>query len=436
MSASIRARLFAGVALIIGATGIMGGYLEFRWAFSEAIELQDAILLQVGAIVAATQSHIDLSEVDGVDREAKVVVTNLGKPIAGSTLAQLPVQTTDGLHTIKLEGDDWRVYVLTRPDATRWVVAQLTDYRDEVATDSAMRTIFPLLTLIPVILVFVAIVIRLSFRPVTLLTQQLDESSIMRWKALPSDHLPFELKPFVDAINRLIARNITLFERQQRFIGDAAHEMRSPIAALRLQTENLANVVDGPAAKDRVATLTAGFARVSRHLDQLLSHARHDAQYPVRIEAFAFSDIAKECMSDLLPMAFEKEIDIGFTRLENVKIRSDRMMLRVALRNLIENAIRYTPPHGVIDLQLFKSATEAVFSVEDTGPGIPADRLKRVFEPFYRGEETDHEGTGLGLAIVANIADSLGCTVRLTNIEGRIQGGLRAEFRCPLSIVN
>jgi two-component system, OmpR family, sensor kinase len=434
MISSLRARLFAAIAAFILVIGLAAGTLAFRWAFDEAIELQDAILLQVGAL--AVYHHFDSPPADehNVDAEARVTIQELdGATQDGRStkLPALPGGIADGLHTVSNFDGHWRILILTRPDGSRVAIGQTTAFRDETARDSALRTVLPLVGLIPCLLLLVGLVINYSFRPVSRLAARLDAKEADDLAKLPIDGIPDELRPFVRSINRLLERIAVMFEQKRRFVADAAHELRSPITALKLQAENLAHVDLPPESRERLTALELGIRRTAHLLEQLLALAKYEATPLSYVAPASFDQIVKDVVAELLPLAQTRSVDLGFKRIEDVSIAADVTALAVLVRNLVDNAIRYTPEGGQIDISLFRDRAHGVLKIEDTGPGIPIAELPRAFDAFYRGSQTVTQGTGLGLSIVQRIVGSLSGSITLENIVAPGPGGLRVTIVLP-----
>jgi len=430
---SLRGRLFIGLAVVVVLTGLAAGGLAFRWSFDEANELQDAILLQVGAL--AVQKPVDANPTvpKGVDAEARVVVEELGKASnaqAETLLPSLPADLPNGLQTIFRGDHQWRVLVLDRPDRSRVAVGQSTAYRDEIARDAALRTVLPLAALIPCLMLLVAVVIGQSFRPLSRLSARLKVGNADHLATLPLDGMPIELRPFVGSINGLLERIGAVLDQQRRFVADAAHELRTPITALSLHAENLDRVV-APQGLDRLAALKAGIRRTAHLLEQLLALARYETGDPVQLSRTAFDRVVREVVADFLPHARTRNIDLGFERIEKIELHANPIALAVLVRNLIDNALRHSPDGGHVDIHLFCEADCAVLRVEDTGPGIEEAELGRVLEPFYRGSNASGDGTGLGLSIVHRIVDKLSGSIVLENVIATPRSGLRVSISLP-----
>ena len=442
--ASLRNRLIVGIGAFVLVTGLVAGGVAFKWSFDEAIELQDSVLVQIGTLVANRDVQLPPSTGAPVDSEARIAIAELSKAgvnSAGSNqasepmLAGLPADLPDGLQTIAYGGEDWRLLVRTRADGSRVAVGQPADIREHTAVGTALRTVLPLAALVPCLTLLVAIVVNRTLRPVQRLADRLDGEQGDTFNALPLAGMPTELRPFIASINRLLERVATMVDQKRRFIADAAHELRTPIAALGLQAENL-DRVDLPApSRERLGVLTQGIRRIAHLLEQLLALARYDAE-PARPAQVAFDQVARDCVADLLPLASAGDVDLGFERLEPVVVCGEATALGVMLRNLLGNAVRHTPPGGRIDVDLHRDGDTAVARVTDSGPGIAPEDLARVFEPFFRGSDPAGEGTGLGLSIVRRIVDGLCGTILLENRNTPGGAGLSVTVTVPAARVS
>ncbi|MBN8990607.1 MAG: histidine kinase [Rhizobiales bacterium] len=431
---SLRGRLFVGLTVFIVGTGLAAGYLAFRWAFEEAIELQDAILLQVGSL-AAKNRLTDLPSEGNIDGEARVAIEELtpppGDPGPTSSLPRLPQDLRDGLQTVKRGQEQWRILVRTRKDGSRVAVGQPTAHRDEIARESALRTIVPLGLLVPGLMLLIGIVVDRSLRPLSKLTARLDAKQSDHLEKLPMDGIPKELLPFVASINRLLDRIGTMFDKQRRFVADAAHELRSPITALSVQADNLEHAGLSEDGRARLDSLRAGIRRTAHLLEQLLALARYDSDASSEMPHSEFDRIVKGVVADLLPAAQDRSIDLGFARIETVSVRGEPVALAMLVRNLIDNALRHTPTGGRVDVSLFRQNEAVILQVVDTGPGILDAEIDRIFEPFFRGSRSRGDGTGLGLSIVRRIAERCHGSIRLENVGPPDGPGLSASVGFP-----
>ena len=324
-----------------------------------------------------------------------------------------------------------RALLRTRPDGSRFAVLQPTDVRDDIASGMALRTLLPIAALIPCLLLVTALVIARSLRPMVQLAGDLDSRRADDMTPLPLVATPSELQPFIASINGLLQRMKVLMDQQRRFVADAAHELRTPITALSLQAENL-DLVDLPeSARDRLAALKEGMARTKHLLEQLLALARHEAAPSGEAAVVPLDRAVKDVVADVLPEATRKGIDLGFQLIEPIATLGEPVMITAMVRNLIDNAVRFTPHGGRIDVGVYREGSEAVLQIEDSGPGIPPGDIDRIFEPFFRGSRPTEDGTGLGLSIVKRIVDRLGGSIVLENMSGATLTGLRAMVRLP-----
>ncbi len=415
MSRSLERHLSRTLALAIVMAGLVAGSASFVFAYLEAQEYQDDTLRQIAALAKSQGKGPALGGAGALqDQESQVVVLRLPRDPRPQWL---PADLPAGFHT--LAGPDGQMRVFAREDGHggRIAAAQATDMRDETAINSGLRTLAPLAFLLPLLVWLSIRIVRRELAPVRRLAQTLDEQRAERPQALPNEDIPDEITPFVRAINRLLERVNRLIDEQRRFIADAAHELRSPLTALSLQAQNMEKAETLETMRQRAAPLRAGIDRARRLTEQLLSLAGSQAGSPAP-EAVDVSKMARELLAEYLPVAEARSIDIGLQDTGNVVLAADPQMLRLVLKNALDNALRYTPPHGEITLSIHTEEELAVIEVIDSGPGIPAGERDRVFDPFYRIEGAGGEGSGLGLAIVRDAVARLGGTVSLHDKPG------------------
>lgn len=433
MMNSLRGRLFIGLTAMVAIMGAVAGVFSFRYAFDESIEIQDATLTQVAALAVEGRFDQHMPPPGGVDSDNRLVIeelgTRTGKPARDDVLSALD----DGLRDVTRGRERWRILIRTRTDGSRVMVGQPTAVREEIADEFALRTLIPLAILLPLMLLLIAVLVRQSLRPMTDIADRLDARRADDLDQLAVSEAPTELQPFIASINRLLQRIQILIERQRRFVADAAHELRTPITALTLQAENLGHFQLPGESAERLDALKQGARRTKRLIEQLLTLERvgFDRTRPTAVAALEWS--AGQVVADLLPEATEKGVDLGFEQVEPCQIAAEPLMIEILIRNLVENALRHTPRDGRIDLSVRRENAVAILAVRDSGPGIPAADLDRIFEPFFRGSRQLGEGSGLGLSIVKRIAESLGGTVTVENIGSGEVSGLCATVRLPSS---
>lgn len=435
INTSLQFKLSVWIAGVILSIALAGGVFSFVSAFMEANELQDDQLRQVAALIdqnALSTAH-NMTEAEynalHIDSEARIIIQEL-KPIPTDvTFSELtfPSSLPDGIQTIKIKHDRWRVYVKTLHTGQRIALAQDTALRDEIARDGALRTLLPFIILIPVLIGMTSILIQRMLKPVRLLADNIDRRSEQELGTLSIDDVPNEIKPFIDAINRLLIRVSRSVEMQQRFVADAAHELRSPLTALSLQAEGLEASEMPIETKLRVSKLREGLKRARSLLEQLLALARvQDQQKISTTTTVSIQQIFRRVLEDLMPLAEAKNIDIGVLNSIDVSVTANETDLITLVKNLADNAIRYTPENGQIDLDVMTKNDRVVITVQDTGPGIPIEEQKRVFDPFYRVLGNNEIGSGLGLSIVKTIVERMNGSIALENvIHDKVISGLK-----------
>ncbi|MCK1383369.1 ATP-binding protein [Bradyrhizobium sp. 21] len=417
---------------VVLLTGLIGGVFAHRWAFDEAIETQDSVLIQIAGLVQ-NGGFAGTQDLHGVDEDSEVWLMELGKAPQGTSEERLLWRLQDGMRDATRKGKPVRVVLRTRSDGSRFAVAQSAGVRDEIAGDMAFRTVLPILALIPCLMLVIAFVIARSLRPMVRLADELDARRADDMTALPLRDLPSELNPFVSSINGLLQRMHETMEQQRRFIADAAHELRTPLTALSLQAENLDQVELPPAASERLAVLRQGIRRSKHLLEQLLALARHDAAPSdcAQSEIVELDRAARRIIANLLGEAINRGVDLGFERVESIPVRGEPVMLAAMIRNLIDNALRFTPEGGKIDVAIYQDGATGVLRIDDTGPGVSSEEIGRIFEPFFRGQRPEGDGAGLGLSIVKRIVDRLGGSIEAVNITETGRTGLRVVVRLP-----
>lgn len=417
MNHSLQRRLYIGLSVAIVCMGLLAGLASFFLALNEAQEYQDASLQQIAALVPPqlwqSAYHDDQSRVDE-DPDARIVVeplchldcSRLNVPL------KLPWQLSAGFHTVTVEGQEWRIFVRRQGPDNALAVAQSTDVRSDAAFASARWTLLPLLFLVPLLMLFSRMIVRRSLAPIQNLAQTMDRQNPDRPEPLSIETVPSEIAPFIEAINRLLERVRLLLEQERRFIADAAHELRTPLTALSLQVQNLSRADSLPEYQQRLQPLQKGLERFAHLLEQLLGLARQQATSP-NSELVNLVDTARQMLEDLYPMAERKNIDFGLDAPSPIWVQGSPAAIYSLLRNVVDNALRYSPEHSEVTISVRSEGSDALLEVMDSGPGIPIAESERVFDPFYRIPGTQEAGSGLGLSIVRAIADQLGGQVSL-----------------------
>lgn len=419
MSRSLQRHLSLMLAGAVLCAALAAALASFGFAYTEAKEMQDDMLRQIAALRDFSASTTAAPTYDRKaaddDPESRIVIVHLpGDPRP----AWLPEDLRPGFHTLPAATGNLRAFVRDFASNRLTVVAQPIEVRNEIAIDSALRTLIPLLLLIPVLAWLIVRIVGNELAPVAVLAQQIDAQPAERPEPLPEAGLPDEIAPFVQAINRLIERVNHLIGQQRRFISDAAHELRSPLTALSVQVQNLRQAGALATLPERVEALQSGIERARRLTEQLLTLARTQAGADEAAQVDV-ALLARELIAELLPLAESNGIDLGMEEVASLLLHVPADVLRLILRNGLENALKYTPRGGEVTLRLLQEDGTPVIEVVDNGPGIgPSDR-ERAFDAFHRLPGAPGEGSGLGLAIAREAALRLGAVLRL---EGRGEG--------------
>ena len=316
---------------------------------------------------------------------------------------------------IKDDNDEWRFLWLSSPDGKyRVVVGQEWEYRQEMALDVVSSQLTPWLVALPIMLLLLILLLNRELKPLKNLAHTLRARSPDATDRLPTQGVPAEVSPLLDALNHLFTRTQQMMSRERRFTSDATHELRSPLTALKVQTEVAQLSLDDPQAQAKaLMQLHAGIDRASRLVEQLLTLSRLDSLDNLDdVDAVAMADVLQSAVMDIYSSAQRAGIDIRLTlNAPQATLAGQPLLLSLLVRNLLDNAVRYSPRGSVVDVTLNARS----FSVRDNGPGIAPDALARLGERFYRPPGQDQTGSGLGISIVKRIATLHGMTVALSN---------------------
>ncbi|HGC5852370.1 quorum sensing histidine kinase QseC [Serratia ureilytica] len=330
---------------------------------------------------------------------------------------------TDGER--KGDDDSWRLVWLTSPDGRyRIVVGQEWDYRRDMALGMVTGQLVPWLATLPVLMLLIALMVGRELRPLRAVAAGLRRRAPDDATPLDARQVPTEVRPLVDALNALFARINALLVRERRFTSDAAHELRSPLAALRVQTEvvQLAGE-DAPMREHALDNLTVGIDRATRLVDQLLTLSRLDSLSDLaELAPIDWNELVMMTLAEQDRLAHAAGVTLRYEQQGTPPVRQGQtLLLSLLLRNLLDNAVRYTPQGGAVTVTL----SERSLTVEDEGPGVMTEHLARLGERFYRPPGQEQTGSGLGLSIVQRIAGLHGLQVSFAN---RPTGGFVARL--------
>ncbi|OZG71032.1 two-component sensor histidine kinase [Hahella sp. CCB-MM4] len=363
-----------------------------------------------------------------------------------------------GFHDLKVGDSAWRTFTLHDPQLRLWIqVAQRADVRSELTQQIALQSLWPSLALIVLLVFGISWVVTRGLLPLGEVSSELKQRSADNLSTLPHDHYPEELRSLVSALNDLFTRLQKAMERERRFTADAAHELRTPLAATKVHLENattaLKSLEDSTketvenndsnrdserekekekekekesnsslyrrVAGDSIDKALTGLQRLIHMVEQLLQLSRLDQENAIlEKKPVQWGDLVNEEIAAVEDYAKEKGIDIAVTDNASSPIEGNPGMLRILLRNLLDNAIRYSPSGSQITIVL----RQHQLIIEDQGPGIPSELREQMFERFFRGKATRESGSGLGLSISLQIAELHGATLTMSDAENGPHG--------------
>lgn len=405
---SLQVRISIALILMFLPLSIIAGAFSYYQTYHEAEELQDDLLRQTAAYI-----NPKTTDYTQIGSENHILIQTFGQEDT------VPLSDTlgEGFHTIKGSVDDddddddddeYRAYIRQTPQG-KIAVLQETEYRDDLAATAAYQSVLPLLIALPLMILLTVWITYRAMRPVKTLSASLGKRRSDDLSPLDGEDVPSEIQGFVTAINQLLQRTGENIRRQQRFIADAAHELRSPLTALSLQAERLTKLPQSDEAREQTGLILQSIQRNRHLLEQLLTHARAQGSETQRnLIDISLQAQFRRVLQELMPLALDKQQDIGVAVENDLRIRADDTEIYTLIKTFTDNAIRYTPAGGRIDIGFSETPTTLTIWVEDDGPGIPAAERSRVTDAFYRILGTEQQGTGLGLSIADAIAKRYG----------------------------
>ena len=425
-----------------------GGLLAYRFALSYAEKAIDQSLTQSvralarqvkpigsGLLVDFPRAAQDVLEADPDDRVSYMVSSPPGEFLLGNQRLPQPESLGNApgeplLYTASIDGKPMRFAALDvsygetgTPQTLRVQVAKGLAVQQRIARELVSDMLAPLLALGALLSLAVYGGIQRGLAPLKRLTAQLENRSVNALSPIEATQAPGEVHALVQAINGLLGEVARSVQQEKRFLNDAAHQLRTPLAGLISQVELAQRQTTEPAVAQRLAKVHTGAERSAHLVHQLLTLARSESQ--VRREPLNLAALARDVARDWTPRALAAGMDLGYEGDEHLQIDGDALQLREAMANLIDNALRYTPSGNRITLRVRQTPDGARLAVEDNGPGLNRDELQHVFQRFWRASETPG-GCGLGLAIVQEIAHRHGGEATVQNLQPQ---GLRIELK-------
>ena len=415
--------LTAVVIVWVGAIGFT--YFDARKEFNEVL---DAHLVQDASLLAAQASH----ELDEIETEHAPLFHKYSRGVAfqvwerGQLLrlhsANAPQEhltgKEHGFSDSVIDGHRWRVFSAWDEHGEYLIqVAERTDMRDELAGGIAGNLLRPMLISLPLLAILIWVFVARGLQPLVKLANEVEQREPDNLAPLDAETVPFEVSPLIERLNRLFVRIDDSIRKERRFTADAAHELRTPVAAIKAQAQ-VARAACAEAERNHALdNAIVGCDRATRLIEQLLTLARLDALEGAMSEPCQLRSIASEVIAAIAPAALEKGVRLELSEGEAAAVPGSPDLLRILLRNLIDNAVRHTSPGTTVQINIADEQEEVRLSVIDNGPGIPAQELAKVSERFYRPLGTQASGSGLGLSIVRRIAEVHGTTLQVMSLN-------------------
>ena len=443
---SLRSRLILLLCLGLGLVWALAAWWGHMAARHEVDELFDAQLAQAAQALISTAQHEMHERVEHGDEpgrgillpvfheyEQKIVFQIWGKNqklllhSSGAPDAMMGAGK-EGYAVVAMSGENWRV--LTRYEHHAGFMVQVAEplgKREWLARHIALKMLWPMLLVAPVLMLLIWWFVGRGLQPLRDISREVGSRAANRLDALKMDDVPAEVAPLALALNDLFAQLTHAFESERRFTADAAHELRTPLAALKVQAQVALRAGDDAERQDALEKVLLGVDRATHLITQLLTLARVDPESASAThQPFSLLDIAAKTIEELRPMAQARQIALHLQG-EDVHILGDAGQVAVLLRNLLDNALRYTPQGGSVEMAIH-AGDGVMLEVADSGPGIPQEQRERVLERFYRIPGNTQPGSGLGLSIVRRIAELHGAQLELGTSTS---GGLRVRVKFP-----
>lgn len=427
---SIRTRLLAGLLALVAVTAVCAGLVTYHRVLEETSSLLDYQLKEM-ALSLRDQAAIGPGMILPSHPSGSDFIIQI-RSLAGTLIYASPPgleikRAILGYADMELGGARWRVYSLQTMDGVIQV-GQPWRVRQEYATDAALGVVLPLILLLLIMAAAVIWIVAGALAPLKRLAKEVQRRDAHSFAPIVAPKLPREAAPLVGELNRLLGRLSGAFDKQRAFVADAAHELRSPLTALSLQLQLLDRARDETARAQARSGLGRAMDRAIHLANQLLTLARSEPQGPpVERHRVLLEASAREGIADVHALAAEHRVDVSLQTEGEPAVLGDPDALRILVRNLVDNAVRYSPPGGKVQVRV-RGTDGGILEVEDAGPGIPAAERARAFDRFVRRPESVEGGTGLGLAIVKAIADQHDAQVGL---DDAVPHGLKVSVRFP-----
>lgn len=441
MKPSLRRRLLFLLSGTVLAAWLATAVFTYFDARKEIGEMLDAHLAQSAGLIAAQLEHeLDDDHESTVPRQYKherkiafQVWDKKGRLLLRSSSApETRLQgRSEGYGDAEIDGKRWRIF--SRWDESRHYLVQVGEryeLREELAESVASHLLHPLYFALPALALLIWLAVGAGLAPLAGIAREVARRAPDNLAPLDAGNAPREISPLIAALNALFDRLRTSLEQERRFTADAAHELRTPLAAVKTQAQVALGATSDAERGRALANVVSGTDRASRLIEQLLVLARLDPQTALPSgQAVDLRALAQQGVAEIAPAAAGKGVEVGLAPGDAAPVAGDAVLLAVLLRNLLDNAVRYTPAGGEVDVSLRRAPDAVTLVVADNGPGIPESERGKAFDRFHRILGSGEEGSGLGLSIVRRIAELHRAEVALA--EGPGGRGLQVEVTFP-----
>ena len=428
-SRSLRFRLVAGTLLMVAIVWVVVSVAAWQQALREAEHLLDAHLVQSASIIVGLagdepEEITDRAHSLPSERTLAFQVWQGGATLLAhsNSAPKHRLSNVEQGFSDSSNGGDWRVFSVWDEQHLYLVqVAEARKERVELGYELAEHLLYPLAIALPLLALALVLLIRSSLAPLLSLAHSIKQRSPNRLEPLVLPHAPRELHPILEQLNHLMARVGTSLDMERRFTADAAHELRTPLAAIRAHAQIALNSHDEAELKHTLKLIVEGSDLATRLTEQLLTLARLDAEAPGKdFTQCDLQSLAIDALAQTAPFALKRSIELMRSEAPAAMVNGNPILLTVMLRNLIDNAVRYSPRGSIVVVSANTQADGGVsLDVMDQGPGIAVEQRQQVLDRFTRLAGTAESGAGLGLSIVARIAEIHGATLQLdTGTDG------------------
>jgi len=429
---SLQKRLIIYISLFSVVLGCVLIFAAYRIALEEINEVLDKQMQSLAERIAENHPEPLQSE---IDLEKQYSEEDLFVDIWSYTDTTLHPQDVlvasvkkAGFYTHQTQYGTWLTYIIPG-DQLQIQVSQQKNVRQDLALELAVNMFLPYVLFLPFAIFGLSWVIRRNFQPLIDFKTELASRKAQELKPIEMKEYPLELEPTIQEMNYLFGRISLAQQEQRQFVADSAHELRTPLTALNLQLQILLQQFP---QSDALHNLSLGILRMQHLVNQLLSLAKQDVTEGLTepVQSLSLNQMTVACIEQLIQLALQKEIDLGVEQQQELLIQGQASALHSIIYNLIDNAIKYSPEHGVINVSILQQGQQAILQIEDSGAGIDPAQFNQIRQRFYRVHNHAEIGSGLGLSIVDKATERLGGTLEFSKSSSL--GGLCVQVKFAL----